>query len=57
MDLTIQLNDACNKLRILIRNEEQTKDYSKAWVEMSLTSTQKKKQHKNQEANYGKAKR
>lgn len=57
MDLTIQLNDACNKLRILIRNEEQAKDYSKAWVEMSLTSTQKKKQLKEQETNYGKAKR
>lgn len=57
MDLTIQLNDACNKLRILIRNEEQAKDYTKAWVEMSLTSTQKKKQLKEQETNYGKAKR
>lgn len=57
MDLTIQLNDACNKLRILIRNEEQAKDYSKAWIEMSLTSTQKKKQLKDQEVNYGKAKR
>lgn len=50
MDLTIQLNDACNRLRIIINNEQNAERCKQRWVEMSLTSTQSKKLKK--EANY-----
>ena len=50
MDLTIQLNDACNRLRIIINNEQNAERCKQRWVEMSLESTQSKKLKK--EANY-----
>lgn len=43
MDLTIQLNDACNRLRIIINNEQNAERCKQKWVEMSLESTQSKK--------------
>ena len=42
MDLTIQLNDACNKLRIIINNERNAEYYELLWKEKAKESTQLK---------------
>ena len=38
-EIDIELTAACDRLRIMIRNEQQTKDYAEAWRKMANTST------------------
>ena len=38
-EIDIELTAACNKLRIMIRNEQQARDYAQAWRDMGNTST------------------
>lgn len=42
-ELNIELMDACNKLRIVIRNEQAEKDYADEWHKWSQTSTQQRR--------------
>lgn len=42
-ELDIELMAACDKLRIIIRNEQVEKDYANEWHKLSQTSTQKRK--------------
>ena len=37
--LDIELIAACDRLRIMIRNEQQARDYAQAWRDMANTST------------------
>ena len=39
----IELTASCNKLRILIRNEQLEKDYAEEWRKMGKTSTQQRR--------------
>ena len=38
-EIDIELTAACDRLRIMIRNEQQTKDYAEAWRKMATTSS------------------
>lgn len=38
-ELDIELTAACDKLRIIVRNEQAEKDYAEAWRKMSQTSS------------------
>lgn len=38
-EIDIELTAACDRLRIMIRNEQQTKDYAEAWRKMANTSS------------------
>ena len=42
-EIDIELTAACNKLRIMIRNEQLEKDYADAWHKLSQTSTIKRR--------------
>ena len=42
-ELDIELTASCNKLRILIRNEQLEKDYAEEWRKMGKTSTQQRR--------------
>lgn len=42
-ELDIELTASCDKLRILIRNEQLEKDYTEEWHKLSQTSTQRRK--------------
>ena len=37
--IDIELSAACDKLRVMIRNQQQEKDYAEAWRKMGQTST------------------
>jgi hypothetical protein len=39
-----QLDIACERLRMMIRNERQVIDYKDAWRKMALTSSNKRKE-------------
>ena len=39
----IELTASCNKLRILIRNEQAEKDYAEEWHKLSQTSAQRRR--------------
>ena len=38
-EIDTELTAACDRLRIMIRNEQQTKDYADAWRKMATTSS------------------
>lgn len=38
-ELDIELMTACDKLRIIVRNQQAEKDYAEAWRKMSQTSS------------------
>ena len=42
-ELDIELTASCNKLRILIRNEQLEKDYAEEWRKMGKTSTRQRR--------------
>lgn len=42
-ELDIELTAACDKLRIIVRNEQAEKDYADEWHKLSQTSTQRRK--------------
>ena len=42
-ELDIELTAACDKLRIIVRNEQAEKDYADEWHKLSQTSTQRRR--------------
>lgn len=38
-EIDIELSAACDRLRVMIRNQQQEKDYAEAWRKMANTST------------------
>ena len=38
-EIDIELSAACDRLRVMIRNQQQEKDYAEAWRKMATTST------------------
>lgn len=43
IEYDIAMTAACDKLRIMVRNEQQVRDYKEAWHAMGQTSTQKRR--------------
>lgn len=42
-ELDIELMAACDKLRIIVRNEQAEKDYTNEWYKLSQTSAQRRR--------------
>lgn len=45
LEIQMELNDACNRLREVIHNEKLVKDYRDAWRRMSMTSSAQRRMH------------
>lgn len=46
--LRLELDFACEELRIALRNKQSEKDYRRDWAQMALTSTAKRKEAKSE---------